>query len=178
MRAHSLAIAAAASLGLASAGQAQGPQRLPAAVQAHVAGLHKECREYGGSPGPAPDLVKSADLNGDGLADYVVNIGAYVCEGAASALAAGQSGAGVTVFAGGPGGTATQAFSDTVYAANIETKAGKAQVFMEVGGAACGQRNAANVPFSNWTFCARPLVWNPAKRVFDYAPLSQARPIQ
>ncbi|WP_309644721.1 hypothetical protein [Phenylobacterium sp.] len=171
----------ASALVLACAAQAQAQParpRLPAAVNAYVAELNKECRSYGGSPGSSPDLVKSADLTGDGLPDHVVSHDAYRCDGAASAMGAGQSGAYVAIFASGPGGLATKAFGDTVYGATIETKAGRSVVLMSVAGLACGQRNAASVPFSQIKSCDRPLAWIPAKRIFDYTPMSQMRPLR
>jgi len=174
MRALIIGLAA----GAAAAASVSAQTRLPAAVQAYVGALNKDCRGYGGKPGPSPDLVKSADLNGDGLADYLVNVGAYACEGAASAMGAGQSGADVAIFTGGPGGTAALAYEDTVYEAEIETKAGRSQVLMSVAGLRCGQKNAADLPFAAWAFCKRPLAWNPGTRKFAYGPLSQARPIQ
>ncbi|WP_374571628.1 hypothetical protein [Phenylobacterium sp.] len=176
MRTIPLVLAAVlASAGAASAAPAP---RLPAAVQAYVAELNKSCREYGGAPTAAPNLVKVADLNGDGLPDYLVNVGAYSCEGAASAMGAGQFGADVEIFAGGPGGTAAKAYENAVYDAEIVTKAGKTEVWLMVSGEACGQKNAINLPFSDWKACKRSLVWNAAKRQFVFAPLSMARPVE
>lgn len=175
MRALIIALAAGAA---ASSAAAQRPMRLPAAVQTYVAALDKDCRGYGGRPVPSPELVRSADLTGDGVADYLVDVGAYTCEGAVSAMGAGQSGADIAIFTGGPGGAASLAYEDTVYGAEIESKAGKNQLIMSVAGLRCGQKNAADVPFSDWTFCKRPLDWNASTRKFQYAPLSQARRLQ
>jgi hypothetical protein len=55
---------------------------------------------------------------------------------------------------------------------------GKARLWLDVGGLSCGQRNAANIPFSNWKFCSRPLNWNAAAGTFVYAPLAQAKMVQ
>lgn len=156
---------------------AAAPAPLPVAVRAHLAELAKACREYGGRPGAMPALVQSADLTGDGLADYVVDLNVYNCEGAASAMGAGQSGAAVAVFVSGPGGVARRAYDNTTYGANIATAGGKARLWLDTAGFECGQRGA-NIPFSNWKFCSRPLNWNPAKGAFAYAPLVEAKPIQ
>lgn len=170
--------AAAFTLSLLVAGPAlaappQPAPPLPAQVRADLAALGQECRDYGGKPGPAPELVKSADLNGDGVADHVIDQNAYNCDGAASAMGAGQSGAAIRVYAGLPGGGAKLAWQNTAYG----TKVAGGRLWVDTAGVDCGQR-AANIPFSDWKFCSRPLDWNTAKGAFVYAPLSQAKPVQ
>ncbi|HEY3697442.1 hypothetical protein [Phenylobacterium sp.] len=161
----------------AAAPAAAAPAPPPPAVRAHLSELDKECRGYGGRPGSMPGLVQSADLTGDGLADYVVDLNVYNCDGAASAMGAGQSGAGLSVFVGGPGGAARRAYDNTTYGAKIVTAAGKARLWLDTAGSECGQRGA-NIPFSDWKFCSRPVNWNAAARAFAYAPLAEAKPIQ
>jgi hypothetical protein len=156
---------------------AQAP-RLPAAVQGSLQQVHKICLESGGTPGKSPDLIKVQDLNGDGLADYVIYLASYVCDGAASAVSSGQSGDGVSIFVGQPAGTARLAFEDTVYNVTVTTAAGRSTVAVDVAGLACGQRNAAQVPFSQIRSCTRNLNWDAPTRKFVYAPLSQARMIR
>ena len=165
------------ALSAAAAPAAGAPAPLPAPVRAHLAALDADCRSYGGRPGPMPKLVQSADLTGDGLADYVIDLNTYNCDGAASAMGAGQSGAAMAVFVGGPGGSARNAYQSTTYGANLVTAGGKARLWIDTGGAECGQRGA-NIPFSAWKFCSRPLNWIPAKATFAYAPLSEAKMIQ
>ena len=161
-----------------SATAAPQAKAVPPEVRKHLAALNAECRGYGGQPGNSPGLIKVGDLTGDSAVDYVIDLNGYNCEGAASAMAAGQSGAGVAVFASGPGGAATKVYENTVYAAAIDTKGPKPRLYLDLGGVECGQKNAAKIPFSNWKFCSRPVDWNPAKRTFDLAPLAQARMIQ
>jgi len=150
------------------------PAPTPAPVRADLAALHAECRSYGGRPGASPSLLKSADLNGDGLADYVIDQGGYDCDGAASAMGAGQSGAAVRVYAGLPGGGAKLAWQNTAYGTTIATAGARARLWIDTAGFECGQRNP-NLPFSAWTFCSRPLNWSAAKAAFVYAPLSEAK---
>lgn len=152
--------------------------QLPPIVRNAVAALDKDCRGFGGKPGKAPDLLRAADINADGVRDYVIDLNNYRCDGAASAMGSGQSGAALTVYVGGPSNSAIQVYSDTVYASKIQTIAGKAQLWVDVAAASCGQRNAANIPFARWEFCSRQLVWNEAKQTFAYAPLAQRRRIQ
>jgi hypothetical protein len=90
---------------------------------------------------------------------------------------AGQSGAGLTVFVGAPGGQARKAYQSTTYGANVVTTGGKARLWLDTAGSECGQRGA-NIPFSAWKFCSRPLNWVPAKATFAYAPLAEAKMVQ
>ncbi len=152
--------------------------QLPMAVRKAVALANDTCREAGGAPGKSPDLVRYADLNGDGIGDYVVDWAAHDCQGAVSAMVNGQSGSMVVVLAGGPGNIAAEAYSASVYGAKIETIAGKSTLWVDVAALDCGQRNAATMPFARWKFCSRPLAWNAARRAFVLGPLAQARPIQ
>ena len=128
---------------------------VPSEVRKHLASLNAECRGYGGQPGKSPELIKVGDLTGDGALDYVIDLNGYNCDGAASAMAAGQSGAGVAIFASGTVGTATKVYEDTVYGAAIDTKGPKPRLYLDLGGVPCGQKNAAKIPFSNWKFCSR-----------------------
>jgi len=165
------------ALAAAAAPAAAAPPALPGPVRAHLASLDSDCRSYGGRPGPMPKLVQSADLTGDGLADYVIDLNVYNCDGAASAMGAGQSGATMAVFVGAAGGQARKAYENTTYGANVVTTGGKARLWLDTAGAECGQRGA-NIPFSNWKFCSRALNWVPAKATFAYAPLAEAKMIQ
>jgi hypothetical protein len=153
------------------------PAPAPAPVRADLAALHAECRSYGGRPGASPNLLKSADLNGDGLAEYVIDQGGYNCDGAASAMGAGQSGAAVRVYAGLAGGGAKLAWQNTAYGTSIVSAGGRARLWIDTAGFECGQRGA-NIPFSDIKACSRPLNWSPAKSAFIYAPLSEAKQVQ
>ena len=157
-----------ASLLLAPGAAAVSAPPLPAAVKTYVGEFDTLCRDAGGKPGKHdPAMIQRGDFNGDGVADYVVNIGGYNCDGAASAIDNGQSGAAVAVFAGGT----SKAWSGSAYGASIE--GGK--LYLDTAGLDCGQRNAASVPFSELKACSRPLVWNAASKKFVWGPLSQAR---
>jgi hypothetical protein len=61
------------------------------------------CREVGGSPQLTEDFVRAADLNGDGVEDYLVDFFGFFCEGAPSVLC-GSAGCPVTVWLSGPEG--------------------------------------------------------------------------
>lgn len=148
---------------------------IPNTVIQHVAGVAKACKEFGGTPAKSPGYMSKADLTGDGQVDYVLDLNLFRCDGAASALASGQMGAGITVFVTGPNNSAIQAFDDVAYGTTIDTASGKPRLYLSVAGAQCGQKIGPNTPFSDYQGCERPIVWNPKTKKFAYAPLSQTR---
>ena len=171
-----LALATVALLAAAPAmAQPRPAAYAPAALTKDVMELGALCRDSTGKPGRSPGLIQMADLNGDGLTDYVLDLNKYNCEGAASAMGAGQSGAAVSIYVGGPGNTARKVWNGLAFEAAIEGAAPKARVWLAIQGLDCGQKNAANVPMANQKGCNRPLDWNPAKGTFTYAPLSEAK---
>jgi hypothetical protein len=151
---------------------------LPMEIRKFVVELNNECKSYGGQPGKSSGLIKFADLTGDGLVDYVADLNAYQCQGAASAMGAGQSGAAMSIFVGGPGNTAVKVYDGLVYGTTVDKTGPRPRLYLDIAGLDCGQKNAARVAFSDIKSCSRPLDWNPAKRTFVYAPLAQARQVQ
>jgi hypothetical protein len=150
---------------------------LPTAVRQSIAEMNAICRDASGTPGRSPELIKIADLNGDGMNDYVVDMGSFNCEGAASVMVNGQSGANVTVFVGGPNNTAAKAWTDSVYGNRIDRTGARPRLYVDVAAISCGQRNAANLAFAAWQFCSRPLNWNATKKAFEFAPMAEKRPL-
>ena len=173
-----LLIGGFAMIALTAAAMAAPPTPLPAEVQRYIGGFDQICRQAGGAPGNHGDLVQVVDLTGDGVPDYVVDIHGYNCLDAAGAVAAGRDGMAVAIFVGGPGGSATQAYEAITDGATVERGSARSRVYVDVGGVDCGQQNAANLPYTDWKFCSRPLDWNAAKKTFQFAPLSQARPVE
>jgi hypothetical protein len=149
---------------------------LPSAVRQWVIDLGKICTDASGRPGKSPDIIKYADLTGDGIMDYIVEEGAFNCEGAATAMENGQSGSDVSVFVGGAGNTATRVYSGSVYATRIDKSGPRPRLYVGVSGQLCGQRNAANLSFAQQDFCLRPLNWVPARHTLVLAPVSEKRP--
>lgn len=76
-------------------------QGLPAPVQGQIDEVNADCREFGGNPDPVEGFVTAADLNGDGQADYVVDLMNQNCVGAMSAFC-GSAGCPITVWLSGP----------------------------------------------------------------------------
>lgn len=168
----------AALAATATPAQPRPPGYAPASVTKDVLELHAMCREAGGKPGRSPGLIQMADLNGDGLADYVVDINSYNCEGAPSAMGAGQSGAVVSIYVAGPGNTARKVWNGLAFEAKIEGAGAKRRVWLAIQGRDCGQKNAATLSMAEQKGCNRPLTWDATKHTFKYGPLAEVRPFK
>lgn len=174
------ALLATATFGLLQSASAQtrprAPKQLPVEVQKHIAGLAKSCKEMGGKPSKSPGLLSFADLNADGIVDYIVDVQQFNCEGAgASAFTNGQSGSDVSVYAGTPDGQARQAFAGSVYSVQLDKAAEPPKLTVGVAGLACGQKNAASLPFSAIKSCERVLVWDAGKKALVLGPTLPAK---
>jgi hypothetical protein len=135
----------------ACVGQAEAQGRPPEAVMRRVMEMDGQCRSAGGRTGDRTGLLQSADLNGDGQPDWVLNEGAYRCE-AAESLFGGSGGSAVWVFPGEGPGRVGRPFTNGALSAELENGA----LWLSVGGVDCG---AASV-------CRRPGVWNTESRGF------------
>ena len=156
--------------------KALSPNSLPMEIRKAVVETNTLCTESGGRPGKSSKLIKFVDLNGDGVTDYLMDLAYYECEGAASAVSAGQSGSAVTIFVGGPNNTARKALNTLSQDTQLETSGGRPRVYVAVMGPDCGQKPSANRPMSQVAVCSRPLNWDAAKQAFVLAPLSEKRP--
>jgi len=170
------ALLAVAMLGLVQGAAAQAKpaapkKKMPYEVQQHIAGLAKTCVDLGGKPNKSPGLLSLVDLNGDGIADYVIDVTQFNCEGAgASAFTNGRSGSDLSVYAGTPDGHARKAFAGSVYSVQLDKVAQPPKLVVGVAGLACGQKNAASLPFSAVKSCERALVWDGMKKVLVLGP--------
>lgn len=157
---------------------AAAPTALPPDVQRYIAGFDQICRQAGGSPGNHTGMITVADLTGDGQPDFVIDIHNYNCLDAPASVAAGRDGMAVAIFVTGSGGSAFKAFEAITDGATVEQQGSRSRVYLDVGGVDCGQQNAASLPYTEWKFCERPLDWNAMKKTFQFAPVSQARPVE
>ena len=174
------------ALVLATQAQAQAPARppgrvipasaLPATLRKAIAEDNAMCTDMGGKPGRPSKLVQFVDLNGDGLTDFIKDLGYYNCEGAASAMSAGQSGSAVTIFVGAPGGVAVEAYHAVVQGTKLIGPPGKQTLYVGVMGPDCGQKNAAKKAMADVEVCLRPLAWKAATKTFVLGPLGEKRP--
>jgi hypothetical protein len=152
------------------------PNFLPMEIRKAVNEANNLCKDSGGKPGKSSKLITFVDLTGDGVIDFVMDLNNYECEGAASALAAGQSGSALTIFVGGLGNTAKQAYHAVVQAPEVITTGSAKRLYVGVMGPDCGQKNAAKKAMVDVEVCLRPLNWKADKQVFVLAPLSEKRP--
>jgi hypothetical protein len=158
-----------------ASGKTISPNFLPMEIRRAVNEVNGLCKDSGGTPGKSSKLIKFIDLNGDGLTDYVMDLGVYDCQGAASAVSAGQSGSAVTIFIGGPSNTAKAVYHAVAQGVDLVTTAGKPRLYVGVMGADCGQKNAAKKAMVDVEVCMRPLNWKADTQTFVLAPLSEKR---
>ena len=78
-------------------------EQLPPMLQDLAGQDMAACREGGGDPILGPDYASSADLNGDGVPDYLINLAGLECAGASSYFC-GSAGCPVNVWISGGGG--------------------------------------------------------------------------
>ena len=89
------------------------------------------CTEVGGKADTS-NAIKRADLNGDGIEDYVLDVGSVNCDGAASVY--GDREKGVIVYVGDGKGGATEAFNDMSYGMTLEGTGPAAKLWLTVSG--------------------------------------------
>ncbi|WP_227817530.1 hypothetical protein [Nitrogeniibacter aestuarii] len=148
---------------------------LPLQVKSKVQEMIRACQAVGAQPDRSPELIHAADLTNDGIDDFVVNEGGFVCKGAAS-LFSGSGGSQATVFVSRGDGQASDVFSAGHGGVQIDRSTTPATALLMVGGPLCGQKKA--VSRAEATFCWRPLLWNAKTRTMDFAPVAQIRPVR
>ena len=149
--------------------------RPPVAITRDILALGVACREAGGRPGRSPGMIQITDLTGDGVPDYVLDMNTYVCDGAASPLAAGRSPAAISIYVGSADNTARKVFSGRAYGAKVGG-APRQRVWLDLQGVDCGQQEASSLSMASQLACSRPLNWNPGTGAFTYAPVREIRP--
>jgi hypothetical protein len=173
----SLRLAACLATGvLCGAALAQAQQKLPLSVQHELSKLAKMCKEVGGKAVQSPGLLSIVELTGDQFPDFVIDQGAFNCEGGAS-LFSGSGGSQVSVYAGTPDGQAMQAFSGGASGVELDKQSKPAALKIRVGGSLCGQKVTPETPRWAYKACWRQVLWSAEKRSFVYAPLSKMEPI-
>lgn len=124
---------------IAAAAHAAPP--LPAPVQEMTDAAAARCREAGGALSLAPDYARPADLNGDGLDDYLVDSIGLVCEGTGAGFC-GPEGCPVAVWLSSPGGH-RRVWSGTARASYLNTSTEPPGIVIERGGEFCDPPRAA-----------------------------------
>ena len=152
------------------AAQAAAATPLPAVVATAVKDTAAVCTEVGGKA-DTTNAVKRADLNGDGIEDYVLDVRSVNCDGAASVY--GDREKQVLVYVSDGKGGATEAFNDVSYGVTLEGTGPSAKLWLTVSGRSCGKPPAKD--FASEKFCDRAIAWNAKTGKFDFAPVSTAK---
>jgi hypothetical protein len=175
MRLSSLLQLGAACMLVAASGSIAAPREpdLPATIRKDIEGLERSCREAGGQPTDSPGALLVADLTGDGLVDYAIDQGGFVCRGAAS-IFSGSGGSEVTVYVSTSGSDAVRVFSQGSHGLKLDKGVRPARLYLQVAGVLCGQRDALKVARAEQVFCWRPLSWSQQTQRMDFLPVSQA----
>jgi hypothetical protein len=151
------------------------PSPVPAIVQAELNEMIQTCRDFKGKFIRSPDLLTAIDLTGDGISDYVINQGAYNCDGDGASIYSGSGGSQVIVYVGRSEGQAYLAFSTGAYEMKINKSINPAKLLVVVRGELCGQQNVENLSNSALKACWRPIEWKKSALKMNFAPLSQVR---
>ncbi len=155
----------------------QAAKKLPQVVQKELGELMKACKEAGGKPAKSPGLLAVADLTGDGLPDFIIDQGAFNCDGAAS-LFSGSGGSQMAVYVGTPDGQAKAGFDSGSFGTKVDKAVKPAKLSVMVGGPLCGQKVTAKTARSDIKSCWRPVVWDAKAGKLQFAPVSQIQPVQ
>jgi hypothetical protein len=145
---------------------------LPAPVAAALAELTKACSDAGGKPSTTV-AVRRTDVNGDGRADFVLDVGSIQCQGAGGIF--GERDKPVQVFLDDGAGGAALAYSGSAHAVKLEGHGAAAKVWLTLTAEGCGKKKARF--FTDESYCDRFLVWNDRAKKIELAPLSTARPV-
>ena len=146
------------------------PNKVPEEVAAHMREMTDACRAVDGKP-LTHKFVEHGSL-ADGLGFWVINHGAFECDGDAS-LYSGTGGSEVLVYLVLPNGHGKQVFGRYVYGMAMERTGTSAKLWLGVSGAMCGQEGSPT--HGDSISCDRPLVWDAKAQKLDFAPLSQTR---
>lgn len=172
LRKAALFAAAWASLAMGAAAQRAS---YPPAMQTALNEARQMCAEVGGLPFSATNAIETRDLNGDGVADFVVRDGQYNCQGAAS-LYTGNSEGGIMVFDGANRAANAVPFSSPVIMHYVDTTGPRPTLVLVLGGQFCGAPPARSRAEAASVLCERPVAWNAAARRFELTPMAQRRP--
>jgi hypothetical protein len=157
---------------LLSLAQAHAEDKLPAAVKNELSKLATFCRSAGGTPINSPELLATTDLTGDGLSDYVIDEGAFVCRDAYS-IFGGTAGSMVSVYVSTNNGEALKAFEVRKHEIALDKSVHPTKLSLSVEGESCGQRITAETFHREYLHCWRSVIWNNKQRKMTFAPLSQ-----
>lgn len=134
------------------------PPPYPAAIQQIVEDNASMCRELTRQRGNAGNMVRRLDANGDGLTDYLVFSGSYVCPGALSAFApTAAAGVSTYLFLGRSNGQIQQIWSEDTWGPKITRQGRQTTITFQMTGIACGDNRGGGVSVADRYSCIREL---------------------
>ncbi len=122
----------------------------PPAVERMRQEVMRDCRSAGGRPNLRPEFQSTADLNGDGRPDYILDLSGLDCTGAESFFC-GSAGCPVTIFLSTGGGYATKPMGH-VQGWELDRSTNPPVLVLMLHGSACGRVGAEG--------CQQRLAWN------------------
>lgn len=149
----------------------------PAGITNHIKYLEALCNAPSDdSTLPKTDLavVDVADLNQDGIDDYVIDDSKIVCEDKTNPLHP-RGGIGVIVFIG-TADTADgvkKSFSETLLSVRVERKAESPIVWVGMSPFFCGKTAPEETEVI--PLCERPLAWDPTAKMFNIVPFPETK---
>jgi hypothetical protein len=160
-------IAAVTMVSLCAQSAAAAPSSpLPAPIAKVLAEMAAQCKDATGQNGNVGQALSRADLNGDGVQDYIFQDGGYDCPGAAS-LFGGTAATGnpLSVYIADRAGGARRVWSDGVGDWSVKPRAGKPTLFVMV---ICETNQ--NKPVADWKWCDKRLLPNPGPGAWVAVP--------
>lgn len=135
----------------------------PPGVQNFAQQITQRCAASGGKASIGARFLQKVDLNGDKLADWVMDESEFVCAGGPAVDRTLPSQ--VMIFAGDAKGDAQPVFQQAAFGVRLE----RGVLWMAVNGSQCS-RDAEQTQF-----CDRPIVWNKTAGRPELAPAAQTR---
>jgi hypothetical protein len=148
-------------------------ESLPHHVAQDLKAAATQCTAVGGKP-MTTKAIRRGDFNGDGKEDFILDVGAIDCEGAAGIY--GDREKSVSVYVGDGAGGDVQVFSRPVFGVKVEGSGASARIWVTVMARECGKRSAKD--FASESFCDRPLNWSAKDKKFVWAPVREAKMVQ
>jgi hypothetical protein len=124
------------------------PAGLPSEIQAGIEENKKAC----GEPVKLkPGFIVEKDINGDGVKDYILDYGKFVC-GDSETYFCGSAGCTTEVYASVRSGGYVKVLEENVRGLQFRVVSGRPAMLLALHGSACGKVGAAP--------CNRTLYWN------------------
>ncbi len=116
------------------------------------------CRQMSRRSGKSGDMVRKLDMNGDGLMDYLVFSGYYICPGALSAFGpTAASGVPTYLFLGRANGKIQQVWTAPSWGPKITGRGRQTTITFPMSGFVCGDNRGNKVSVADRYSCTLEL---------------------